>query len=92
VLTGGGTNSAGEAITIWFKNRPETRSFGTATCGHHHLLASFPMSDGAGLTLKNAHNADRLKHPYMGPVVPDEIIAEPAEAVRRAVAWLQNEG
>ncbi len=53
VLTGGGTNSAGEAITVWFRGRPDTRSFGTATCGHHHLLASFRMSDGAQLTLKN---------------------------------------
>ncbi len=90
VLTGGGTNSAGEAITVWFKGRPETRSFGTATCGHHHLLSLFRMSDGARLTLKNAHNADRLKHPYAGPVAPDEAIADPGEQVRRAVAWLQN--
>jgi hypothetical protein len=47
---------------------------------------------GARLTLKNAHNADRLKHPYAGPVAPDEIVAEPGDVVGRAVAWLQNEG
>lgn len=91
VLTGGGTNSAGEAITVWFRGRPDTRSFGSGTCGHHHLLASFPMSDGATLTLKTAHNADRLKRPYAGPVEPDEIIADPVEVAGRAVAWLLNE-
>jgi carboxyl-terminal processing protease len=91
VLTGGGTNSAGEAIVVWFKGRPDTRSFGTATCGHHHLLDTFRMSDGAGLTLKNANNADRLKRPYAGPIEP-EIVADPGEAIRRAVTWLQSGG
>jgi carboxyl-terminal processing protease len=91
VLTGGGTNSAGEAITVWFKGRADTRSFGTATCGHHHLLATFLMSDGARLTLKNAHNADRLKRTYAGPVAPDETVGDPAEAAERAVSWLANQ-
>jgi C-terminal processing protease CtpA/Prc len=91
VLTSSGTASAAEAITVWFKNRPGTRSFGTPTCGHHHLLESYPMSDRGSLTLKIAHNADRLKHPYAGPVPPDETIADPADQVRRAVEWLQSE-
>ena len=56
-----------------------------------HLLASFNMSDGATLTLKTAHNADRLKRPYAGPIAPDEILAAPGEVVGRAVSWLQNE-
>jgi C-terminal processing protease CtpA/Prc len=90
VLTGGGTNSAGEAIVVWFKGRPDTRSFGTPTCGHHHLLNSFPLSDRATLTLKNANNADRLKRPYAGPIAPDEIIADPDELISRAVAWIQS--
>ena len=33
VLIDGGTASSGEAIAIAFQRRPETRSFGTATCG-----------------------------------------------------------
>jgi hypothetical protein len=49
------------------------------------------MSDRGSLTLKIAHNADRLKHPYAGPVPPDETIADPADQVRRAVEWLQSE-
>ena len=90
VLTGGSTNSAGEAIAVWFKSRPNTRSFGTQTCGHHHLLQTFFMSDGAQLTLKTAHNADRLKRTYAGPVAPDEIIQDPAQQIGRAAEWLQR--
>ena len=33
VLIDGGTAGSGEAIAIAFQRRPETRSFGTATCG-----------------------------------------------------------
>jgi hypothetical protein len=92
VLTGGRTNSAGEAITVWFMGRPDTRSFGTSTCGHHHLLSTFRMSDGAVLTLKSANNADRLKRPYAGPVAPDEMIEDSSEVVSRAVTWLLSGG
>ena len=48
------------------------------------------MSNGATLTLKNAHNADRLERTYAGRVVPDEVATAPGEAVSRAVAWLLN--
>jgi hypothetical protein len=46
------------------------------------------MSNGAALTLKVAHNADRVKHTYAGPVAPDEMATGPGEAVAAAVAWL----
>lgn len=91
VLTWDTTNSAGEAIAVFLKNRPDTRSFGGPTCGHHHLLSDFRMSNGATLTLKNAHNADRLKRTYAGRVMPDEVALAPGEAVSRAVAWLLNQ-
>jgi carboxyl-terminal processing protease len=90
VLTADTTNSAGEAITVFFKGRPDTRSFGAPTCGHHHLLSDFKMSNNAILTLKTAHNADRLKRSYAGRVVPDELATAPGEAVSRAVDWLLN--
>ena len=92
VLTSRNTNSAGEAIAVWFRGRPNTRSFGAPTCGHHHLLQTFRMSDGATLTLKNANNADRLKRPYAGPIYPDEIYSDPGESVNRAIAWLLGKG
>jgi hypothetical protein len=91
VLTADTTNSAGEAITVFFRNRPSTRSFGAPTCGHHHLLQDFAMRTGGRLTLKVAHNADRTKHTYAGRVVPDEVATGPGEAVSRAVAWLLNQ-
>jgi C-terminal processing protease CtpA/Prc len=87
VLTADTTNSAGEAIAVFFKGRPDTRSFGAPTCGHHHLLQDFQVH-GATLTLKTAHNADRLKRTYAGRVLPDELVTVPGEAVTRAVAWL----
>jgi carboxyl-terminal processing protease len=92
VLTADTTNSAGEAITVFFKGRLETRSFGAPTCGHHHLLWDFSMRDGATLTLKTAHNADRLKRTYAGPVTPDELATAGGEAVSRALAWLLSQG
>ena len=88
VLTAETTNSAGEAIAVFFKNRPNTRSFGVPTCGHHHLLQTFGLSGGGSLTLKVAHNADRLKRTYAGPLVPDEVAPGQGEAVARAVAWI----
>ena len=88
VITSRNTNSAGEAIVVWFRGRPATRSFGEPTCGHHHLLESFRMTNGAMLTVKTASNADRLRRQYVGPITPDETYINWVEAVDKAVAWL----
>ena len=90
VLTDGRVASAGEAIVVFFRGRPGTRSFGTPTCGHHHLQQDFRLSDGATLFLVTAQTADRTKRKYGGPIDPDEIIADPSEAVNRAIAWVQR--
>lgn len=90
VLTDGSIASAGEAVVIFFKGRLRTRSFGTPTCGHHHLQQRFSVGDGATLYLVSGQHADRLKRRYGGPLHPDEVIADPGEAVARAVAWLQG--
>lgn len=90
VLTDGVVASSGEAIVVFFKGRPDTRSFGTATCGHHHLQEQFSFSDGGALFLVSGQHADRTKRRYGGRIAPDETIADPAEAVSRAVAWLQS--
>jgi carboxyl-terminal processing protease len=92
VLTDGLVNSAGEAMAVWFRGRPQTRSFGTPTCGHHHLQQNFSLSDGATLYLTTAQNADRTKTKYQGPITPNEVLTEPGELVTRAVAWLQGRG
>jgi len=90
VLTDGVVASSGEAITVYFRGRPNTRSFGTPTCGHHHLQQFFRLSDGATLGLAVSQHADRTKKQYASRIEPDEIIADPGAAVSRAVAWLQS--
>jgi len=88
VLTDGLVSSAAEAITVYFRGRPGTRSFGTPTCGHHHLQQSFPFSDGGVLGLAVSQHADRTKRQYAGSIEPDEIVTDPSEAASRAIAWL----
>ena len=90
VLTDGVVASSGEAITVYFRGRPNTRSFGTPTCGHHHLQQFFRLSDGATLGLAVSQHADRTKKQYASRIEPDEIIANPEAAVSRAVVWLQS--
>jgi len=51
VLTDAGTVSAAEAVTVFFRARPDTRSSGTATCGHHHLQQGFPFGWGGNSAL-----------------------------------------
>jgi hypothetical protein len=87
VLTDGGVSSAGEAVTVFFRGRPGTRSFGTPTCGHHHIQQTYFFSDGTLFLVTNQH-ADRLKRRYPGSVAPDEIVLDANETVNRAVRWL----
>jgi Peptidase family S41 len=87
VLTDGSVQSAGEGVAIFFKGRADTRSFGAPTCGHQHLQLPYSFDDGT-LQLVTSQHADRLKRRYAGSIAPDEIVADPVEAVRRAVAWV----
>ena len=89
VLTDGVVASSGEAITVFFRGRPNTRSFGTPTCGHHHLQQMFTLSEGV-LALAVSEHADRTKRQYAGRINPDELVADPGQVVSRAVAWLQE--
>jgi carboxyl-terminal processing protease len=92
VLTDGVVASSGEAIVVFFRGRPSTRSFGTPTCGHHHLQQPFTLSDGATLFLATSQHADRMRRRYAASIAPDEIIVDPGEGVNRAIAWLHGEG
>ncbi len=84
--------SSGEATAIAFRGRPNTRSFGAATCGLSSSNGGFAMSDGATLVLTNAAMADRMGNRFGIPVPPDEFISEPAAAAERAIAWLRGGG
>ena len=93
VITGPRTVSSGEAVTVAFRGRPRTRSFGQPTGGLSTSNSGFPLPDGATLLLTTAVFADRNGQRYGAAIEPDEAVspvdgADPALAV--AVAWLRR--
>jgi carboxyl-terminal processing protease len=90
VLTDIGVASSGEATAVAFRQRPDTRSFGLATCGLSTANSPFTLSDGAILNLTVSVMADRTQARYGERIEPDEVIADRNEQVARAVAWLQT--
>ena len=91
VLTDNLVASSGEAVAISFRARPNTRSFGTATCGLSTANQTYRLSDGAMLYLTVAVMADRTRTPYGDSIGPDEIVPGDAAVVERAIAWLHAE-
>jgi hypothetical protein len=90
VLTDNHVASSGEATAIAFRKRPDTRSFGTPTCGLSTANRGFPLSDGATLNLTVSVMADRARTKYGDTIAPDEIVTDPDQAVQRAVSWLSS--
>jgi hypothetical protein len=90
VLIDRGVASSGEATAISFKQRQNTRFFGTGTCGLSTAPVGFPLSDGATLTLATATDADRTSHLYGGPILPDTVITDTSAVVPAAIAWLRS--
>lgn len=80
--------SSGEATLIAFRQRPNTRSFGGATCGFSTANQGFPMSDGGLLILTTSTMADRNKTMFGDRIIPDEEIPDTAQVVPRAIQWL----
>ena len=91
VLTDNAIASSGEATVIAFRGRPNTRFFGTPTCGLSTAIENFAMSDGAALNLTVSVMADRTRMKYGYSIGPDELIGDPGEVVERAIAWLRTE-
>jgi carboxyl-terminal processing protease len=75
VLTGPLTASSGEAVTISFKGRPRTRSFGHPTTGLSSGNGNFPLPDGAMILLTTVIEADRTGKRYGEKVDPDDVVA-----------------
>ena len=97
VLTGPRTVGAGEAVTIAFRGRPQTRSFGQPTAGVSTATSTFPLSDGATILLTTSTMADRSGKRYGASVEPDELIAagvEPKDGrdptLSAAIRWLKQ--
>lgn len=90
VLTNTGVASSGEAILISFRERANTRTFGTATCGLSTSNQTYTLRDGAQLFLTTSTMADRTGRLYGNVVHPDELITDQQQAIDRAIAWLQT--
>jgi carboxyl-terminal processing protease len=74
VLTGPQTASSGEFVTIAFRGRPRTRSFGLPTAGLSTGNATFPLPDSSMILLTTVVGADRTGKRYGGKIEPDETI------------------
>jgi carboxyl-terminal processing protease len=100
VLTSRLTCSAGEFITLAFRGRPQTRSFGEPTAGLPTANSGKTLSDGAQLLLTVAYGADRTGRIYAGPIIPDQPVAsdwtlfqaERDPVMLAAVEWLRSRG
>jgi C-terminal processing protease CtpA/Prc len=92
VLTDNLVASSGEAVVVSFRARPNTRSFGSMTCGVSTANSGFRLSDGSTLQLTVALMADRTRTAYGVQIVPDETVDGIGDAVvQRAIAWLRGE-
>ena len=99
VLTSRLTVSSGEAITISFRGRPATRSFGEATAGLPTSNQAFPLVDDAVLVVMVSREADRTGRIYEGRIPPDESVAidwtrigtDDDPVLSGATAWLRSQ-
>lgn len=80
VLTGPHTASAGEAVVIAFKGRPNTRFFGMPTAGVPTGNRVFRLPDGAAIALTTSVELDRFQKEYDGPIQPDVFVAPDASS------------
>ncbi len=90
VLTDQATASSGEALVIAFKERPNTKSFGTPTCGLSTSNKSYKLSDGAYLFLTVSTMADRTKKKYGSSVIPDVVETDQQVYLKKAIDWLKE--
>jgi len=74
VLTGSRTGSSGEFVTIAFRGRAKSRSFGQPTAGLSTSNANLPLSDGSMIFLTTGIGADRTGRRYGDKIDPDEIV------------------
>jgi carboxyl-terminal processing protease len=81
--------SSGEAMAISFIDRPNSRSFGLASCGLSTVNKSYSLPNGATLVLTVATIASREETLFGGPIIPDEEV-NPNEVVSRAIEYLRE--
>jgi carboxyl-terminal processing protease len=99
VLTGSRTMSAGEAVAVAFRGRPNSRSFGAATGGMSTANEIFELSDGARLVITTSVYADRTGRRYGAAIPPDVAVSAgareastPGDAVAGAArSWVESQ-
>jgi hypothetical protein len=90
VLTDIGVATTGEVLAVAFRGRPNTRSFGTPTCGLSTAVAQVSLSRGGRVGVVTSVMADRTMKKYGAAIEPDELVSDPVEVVSRALAWLRR--
>ena len=80
--------SSGEAVLVSFVGRPNTRLFGTATCGLSTGNTSYHLTTGATLQLCDAIDRDRNEKIYGGPIQPDETVTDVVQLFARATSYV----
>lgn len=99
VLTSPLTASSGEFVTLAFRGRPRTRSFGEPTFGVPTANDDKRLGDGALILLTNALGADRTGQSYDSPVPPDfpvkidwtRLGTDDDPVLQAALRWLRAE-
>jgi carboxyl-terminal processing protease len=97
ILTDHGTASSGEAITIAFRGRAHSRSFGLPTLGLATANSLHKLSDGAYINLTTANDVDRAGKVYgESPIVPDQTLSGTTSpggdvVIQAAVTWLHQQ-
>ncbi|NAS31883.1 peptidase S41 [Flavobacteriaceae bacterium R38] len=90
VLTNRRTASSGEAVTVAFRGKFNTRSFGEATCGVSTSNRLFDLGENTFLNLTTLYFADRNGNVYDNGIVPDEIIEDQNELQTRLEEWFSD--
>jgi hypothetical protein len=92
VLTDGLTASSGEVVTVAFRQRPKTRSFGSPTAGLSTANTILNLPDGAALALCVSTYADRTGNLYGKKIAPDQEITSDDPhgdvVLEAAIEWL----
>ncbi len=96
VLTGKRTMSSGEVMTVAFRGKPNSRSFGQPTGGYSTTNTNFNMPDGAIVILTVSVYADRNKQVFGDRIAPDVLVAEHGKGgedltLAKAVEWLKGQ-
>jgi C-terminal processing protease CtpA/Prc len=90
ILLGRGTASAGEAVAIAFKGRPNTRFFGQATAGLTTAPEPYILSDGAIIFLSDSYMGDRNGRAYTSNVAPNEEVYL-GDSLDAPIEWLSSQ-